>query len=436
MNLLDKYSRLDKNGDKNGGYLVGKLSTFYLSQLIGEKIFFNSNSIEGKLKDLIVEVNSIRPMVVGARVKVGSEIKNLHYDSIDIKKVGRHYQLTCTKPIEFQPSRDNTLLLAADILDKRVVDIGSKKLVKAQEVKLALLSEGLFVIAIYTGLEGMLRRSGLFKQVKKLLKPFNREIPGKVILWNNVETLNLSKAGIKLSKSYSKLIDLHPSDAADILKEVDQQTQRTIFLAMDEEKAADILEEMETDAQLSVIESIPLEKAVDLLEKMPSEEVADILDEMEEEKAEELLIEMEQETSEEVRELMDYPENTVGSLMSPDFIAFSEHTTVEDTLLMLRKLKPEPENAYYLYIIDDMERLLATVSLRDIVVSEPQARLYEIMDSNIIYVNAYDKINSLADIVSKYNLLAVPVVDDNNMLLGIVSIADIVESIHKPKRII
>lgn len=131
---------------------------------------------------------------------------------------------------------------------------------------------------------------------------------------------------------------------------------------------------------------------------------------------------------------MEYPENTVGSIMTTDFIAFKTHFTVEQTIEELRRLKPEPDEIYYLYVIDNEERLCGVVSLRDLVISEPQTPLYEIMSRNVVYVKDMDNVNSLVEIISKYSLLAVPVVDDDKRLIGVVIINDIVYELLKVRK--
>ncbi len=171
-----------------------------------------------------------------------------------------------------------------------------------------------------------------------------------------------------------------------------------------------------------------------MLEMLPADEAADILDEIEEEKAEELLNEMPEETSEEIRELMEYPDNKVGSIMSTDYFFFNENLTVNETIDELRRLKPESDMIYYLYVVDDAERLVAVVSLRDIVVAQPDTRLNSIMNRDVIFVHDNDDVNILAGIISKYSLLAVPVVDREEKLLGVVVINDIVYSLLKTMR--
>ena len=296
------------------------------------------------------------------------------------------------------------------------------------------LSNGTYVVAVDVGLEGILRRLAVAKQIKWLLKPFKKSVPGKLILWEEVETIGVSNTDIKLLKPQSKLSTLHPSDLADIIEDLDDKTQREIFASLDQEKAADVLEELDTDAQINILESLSIEKAADVLELMPADEVADILDEMEDDRVEELLSEMEEESSDEVRELMEYADNTVGSLMNTDYISFNQNLTVDETLSDLRKQKPESDTIYYLYVLDDNEKLISTVSLRDIVISEPNVRLYEIMNKKVIYVYDNDKIDTIAEIISKYSLLAVPVVDEEMKMMGMVVIDDIVYDLLKRRR--
>ena len=329
---------------------------------------------------------------------------------------------------------ENTVFLKNNVLDRQLVDIDNRKLVRVNDLRLAILATGTFVVAVDVGLEGLLRRLGVAKQLKMLFDIFHITMPNKLILWDEVETVDFGHAGIKLSSPFSKLSTLHVSDLADIIEDMDAKMQAHVFASLDEERAADVLEELETDAQIHVLESMSIEKAADVLEKMPADEVADILDEMEEDKAEELLSEMERHASEEVRELLEYDDDEIGSLMTTDFISFSKSLTVNETILELRKLKPESDTIYYLYIVDEKDRFVATVSLRDIIVSQPETTLSEIMSERAIYVTDTDNLNLIGEIISKYNLLAVPVVDKDKVMVGMVVIDDIVYTLLRSTR--
>lgn len=410
------------------------VSTFYLSRILGKKVFSEQEELFGKIKEVIVDVSFIRPKLIAMKLKIGNTIKIIDFSNISIAEKEGRYVINCEKFMEIDVSELNTMYLVKNVLDKQIVDMYGRKVVRVNDLRLATLSNGTYVVAVDVGLEGLLRRLAIAKQIKKVLKPFGKNVPGKLILWEEVETIGVSNTDIKLSKPQSKLSTLHPSDLADIIEDLDDKTQAAIFASLDQEKAADVLEELDTDAQINILESLSVERAADVLELMPADEVADILDEMEEDKAEELLSEMEEESSDEVRELMEYADNTVGSLMNTDYISFNQGLTVDETINELRKQKPESDTIYYLYVIDDDEKLVSTVSLRDIVISDPNTRLYEIMNKKVIYVYDNDKIDTIAEIISKYSLLAVPVVGEDMKMLGMVVIDDIVYDLLKRRK--
>lgn len=410
------------------------VSTFYLSRITGNKVYLENRKAIGKLLDLVVDVSYIRPKVIAVKMKIDNQVRVVDFSDFVIEKEKGQYVLKCSDPKDIEVSKENLLSIGKHILDRQIVDMDGRKLVRVNDIRLANLSNGTYLVAVDVGIEGLLRRLGVAKPVKKILKPFKKNIPSQLILWDEVETIDFSHAGIKLSKAYSKLSKLHPSDLADIIEDLDKKSQAAIFASLDEERAADVLEELEPEAQVSVLESLSIEKAADMLEKMPADEVADILDEMEEEKAEELLSEMENEASEEVRELMEYPEGTVGSLMNTDYISFNENMTVNETIRELRRIKPESDTIYYLYVLSNSGKLIATVSLRDIVISESDVRLNQIMNRNIIYVYDDEKIDSLAELISKYSLLALPVVDKDMEMLGMVVIDDVIHNLLRSRR--
>lgn len=407
---------------------------FYLSRVLGKKVFTNSGQVIGVLHDIAVDFSVSVPQVTALVLKShGIEII-ADYTDITVTEEKGQFLFRCKELIKLPELREDTLLLKKYVLDRQLVDINGHKLVRVNDLRLAVMSAGTFLVAVDVGFEGLMRRLGVAKPMKSLLGLFKLTIPGKLILWEEVETVDIGHAGIKLSKTYSKLETLHVSDLADILEDMDIKMQAEVFSSLDDEKAADVLEELETEAQIMVLESLSVEKAADLLEMMPADEVADILEEMEEERAEELLHEMESEASEEVRELMEYRDHEVGSIMTTDFIAYKVSMTVKDVIEELRRLKPESSSIYYLYIVDDKEHLTATVSLRDLIVSPPETKIDEIMNTKMIYVRDTDEIESIGEIISKYNLLAVPVVDKDMELLGMVVIDDIVYNLLKARR--
>ena len=417
------------------------LTTFYLSGIIGKEAFGADGDTIGVIKDLLVNAvpsgqnDPNQQLVTGVRLRIRKVTNFYSFKTFRVAKAREMISVTCTDLIELSNEEvENGLLLVENILDKQIVDMNGRKLVRVNDVRLAMLPAGTFAIAVDIGIEGLLRRIGIALPIKRFLSLFKVNIPAKFILWDDVQAIDHSNLNIRLSKSYAKLHTLHPSDIADILEDLGKKSSMSVFSALDEEKAADVLEELETHAQVHIVENLPVNKAADVLEKMPADEVADILDELEHDKAEMLLKEMDSASSQEVRELLEYDDDLVGSIMTTDYLAFSAAMTVAEVLVELRAKKPEAAELYNMFVTESNEELIGTFNLRDLVVSEPYVSVSNIMKSEPVSLFDNQKVGAIAEIISKYNLLAIPVVDESNQLQGMVVIDDVVEDLTNKRR--
>lgn len=410
-------------------------STFYLSRVLGRKAYSTSNIPIGRIGDILVSLEPGNPRVIALRVRTGTGPVLLDYAAISFTEENGQYVFRCADINQTLPEMPaNAVFLKNNVLDRQLVDINGKKLVRVNDIRIAHMAAGTFVVAVDVGPEGILRRLGVAKPLKRLLQPFRIGIPSRLVLWDEVETIDFGDSNIKLSAAYSKLETLHASELADLIEGMDANVQAGVFASLSEERAADVLEEMEDGAQLSIIDRLPVDKMADVLERMPSDEAADVLEAVSEEKAEKLLSEMDSASSQEVRELLEYDEDEVGSLMSTDYLSFGQSLTVDEVISELRKAKPETDTIYYLYVVDEGQRLLATVSLRDLILAGPGTRLSDVMNRKIVYLHDTDKIDTVGEIVSKYSLLAVPVVDKDDVLSGVVIIDDIVYTLLKSNK--
>jgi sporulation protein YlmC with PRC-barrel domain len=423
--------------------MMTAITTFYLSRVLGLKVYATDGQYMGKLTDLFIQAGSDgqisgephRPRVTVASTKKNGVSTCFDFNYFTVTKSNNRYSISCSdsKVISEEASYD-FLPLKEHVLDKQIVDLNGRKLVRVNDIRLVSVSDGTYAVAVDVGTEGLLRRIGIVKPLKSFFSVFNVSIPAKFILWDDVEAVDYSNFHIKLGKTLKKLNTLHPSDMADIIEELGKSSRAHVFSNMDEELAADVLEEIEPKMQVDIIENLPIEKAADLLEKMPANEAADILDMLEDDRAELLLREMETETSDDVRELLEYEDKEVGSLMNSEFLSFLETDTVDTALQIIRAQKPEYEVLYNLFIINKLGRLIATLSLRDLVISEPDTKLSAIMKKRHISVFDHDPLDILAEIVSKYNLLSVPVINENHELMGMVVVDDIVEDLMGKRR--
>jgi len=417
------------------------LTTFYLSGIIGQEAFDADGDAIGVIRDLLINAvpsgrnDPDQQLLIGVKLRIKKVTKFYSFSTFRVAKAREMLSVTCTGLVELRDEEvKKGLLLVENILDKQIVDINGRKLVRVNDVRIATLPTGTFAVAVDIGIEGLLRRIGIANPIKQFLSLFKINIPAKFILWDNVQAIDHSNLNIRLSENYSKLHTLHPSDIADILEDLGKKSSMSVFSALDEEKAADVLEELETQAQIHIIENLPVNKAADVLEKMPADEAADILDELEDEKAEMLLNEMDSVSSQEVRELLEYDDDLVGSIMSTDYQAFGATLTVAEVLVELRANKPEASELYNMFVTESNDELIGTFNLRDLVVAEPNVSVSDIMKSEPVSLYDDQKVGAIAEIISKYNMLAIPVVDESNQLQGMVVIDDVIDDLRRKRR--
>lgn len=407
-----------------------EMNSFYLSRVLGRKVYTKDGSFFGKIKDLGVTNKIKNPKIEAIRVKTANDIVDLKWKEVFVKKQDGQYAIVCNE-IENLDLKD-VMFLAEHVLDKQIIDVNGRKVVRVNDIRLLDFGTSVFVVAADIGTEGILRRIGIAKPIVKL----GFKVSSKLILWNDVEAIFRSNENIMLSKTYNKLSILYPSDLADIIEDFDENTGMMIFSSLDNAKAADVLEEMEEDKQLTFIRSMSTDKAADILEEMPADEAADILDGLSEFKAEELLNNMEKEASEEVRGLLEYDNDEVGSLMSTEFVSLEYNLTVGEAMGILRERKPNEDEMYYIYVVNKDNELKGTISLRDMIVADPRADLGSIMHTEFPHICDKDDMHDLVKMISKYNVMAIPVLDKENTLLGNVIINDVLyEILRKNKRI-
>lgn len=407
-----------------GGIRLVLISKFYFSRVLGRPVYQSKEkNILGRIADLYVDTTFKRPKVVAIKLRGGATLDS---SDVTILKDGSKYNFFCNE-LRGKDIRggDSYLSLAETMLDKQIIDLDGRKVVRVNDLRLAVTSTGVFLIAVDVGTEGLLRRLDIALPLKKLVRIFHKSLPSKLILWDDVQTVESGQNGLKLAAQAKKIAILHPSDVADIIEDLDKDSQMSMFSALDEEKAADVLEEMEPDVQVKVLDNLSITKAADVLEKMPADEVADIFGVLDEDVVTNLLEEMNKEASDEVQELMEYPENTVGSLMATDFVCVTEAMTVAACFEKLRQEKPEMDTVFFLYVVDAANRLIGTVSLRDLAVANPQTEIRAIMETDFHWIYDDDSLSEMIEIISKYNLPAVAVLDHGREMSGIVIASDV-----------
>ncbi|MGB7913225.1 MAG: CBS domain-containing protein [Desulfobaccales bacterium] len=401
---------------------VQVLGEFFFSQLQGIPVYDRDRQRVGELRDLAIRWEGETPKVTAIKYAKGIQ-QLIPVDQIEeVKLTG--VKLKGTLEVErLVPMQPDEIYMGKWLMDKQIIDTKGAKVVRVNDIKLFWLKSGerkyLLPVAVDIGLRGLARRLGMEFIFKKRENHF--------VWWQSIQHLEEKTANLQLVSEKSRLDKLHPADLADILEDLDYKKRTDFIEDLDVETVAEAVAEMEADTQMEILEHLDSRQAAEILQEMPPDEAADLLGELTEEKSDELLKLMEPEEAQEVRELMGHAEGTAGALMTTEYIALPPELTVAEAFPRLRKLAAEAETIYYLYILGEDETLLGVVSLRDLLVAEPETRLQDLMQTRIISVTCEDTNEQVTDLIDKYALLALPVVDEGGKLEGIITVDDVLE---------
>lgn len=399
----------------------------FLSRLVGRPVRDRDGESFGKVRDLIVALGETYPPVTGLVVRVagGRDIFLPWTDVEEIDADGARLRTTRIDMATFR-QRPNEIRLWLDLLDKQIVDVEDRKIVRVNDIQLAPVEGHLRLVAVDVGLAGILRRLGLSGPGERLARALHLEAEN-YIEWEDVDPVESSVSSLKLRVPHAALGTLHPADVAHIVEQLAPRDRTGILAALDDERAADVLEELAADDQVDILEALSPEKAADILEEMGPDEAADLVADLSEERQEQLLGLMEPEDASDVRELLAYGEETAGGLMTTDFITVTPDMTAEQVIEELRRLHPDADQVYYLYVTDADGMLVGTITLRGLIVARPETPVRDFMRRDPISVSLDLDAEQVGAAIARYNLLALPVVDAEGGMQGIVTVDDALE---------
>ncbi|AGF55486.1 CBS domain-containing protein/sporulation protein YlmC with PRC-barrel domain [Clostridium saccharoperbutylacetonicum] len=411
-----------------------RTTNFFFSKILNKEVHNISDQTIGKLKDFVLDFNKEKPTIVYVQIISGRKSFYISAEALDVFKDDRekYYIKINSESLVMKFPNEKDVFLVRDFLDKQIVDINGRKVERVNDVRLGNINSLWQIVAVDIGTRGLLRRLGIEYPFIKVIETFNYRLRNKLIIWNDVQTLSTDINNLQLHMPANKIETLHAADIADIIEDLDTKSRDILFHSLNNQKAAEVLEEIETDVQVNILKSMSDEKASDILEIMPSDEIADILEEIEEDRAEKLLTHLDEESQDEIRELMEYEKETVGSIMSKDFLTFLPDLTVSDVLKWIEDNTPDDEEGYYIYITNDKENLIGMISLFSLITSNKNDKLYNIMNTRPQSLHDTDEIEDAISLMHKYNLVCVPVMDEENYLVGVVSLND---SIHEYKQL-
>jgi CBS domain-containing protein len=401
----------------------------FLSRCVGLPVRDPSGEPLGSIADLIVAIGGKYPPVTGLVARTDRRRIFIPWRNVEaFDATGARLRVRTIDIGQFR-QRENEILLKANLLDKQIVDIEGRKVIRVNDVSLDNVEGRLRLVAVDVGAAGLLRRMGIEGPFRTIARNLRASLPERYIDWEDVDPLDTTIASVRLRVPHARLAELHPADLASIIEDLAPRDRAGVLASLDDESLADVVEEMEPETQVDVMEDLTPERAADILEEMSPDDAADLVADLDQETRDEILALMEKDEAEEVQELLGYEEDSAGGLMTTEFIAVEDHITAGGAIDRLRELEPDAETVYYIYVTSDDGALVGVLSLRDLIVARPDTLISEVMIREPVAVVVTASQEEVAEVVAHYNLLAVPVVDEQNVLMGIVTVDDAIDTV-------
>lgn len=406
----------------------------YLSQMMGKPVVDAAGEKIGTISDLAISTGEVFPRITSLAFQGPGKVPFMiswrkyveSYDDDGIKlSVPSH-------DIRFSYLQPREILLARDLMDRQIVDTQGMKVVRVNDMKLSVSGNYLRLLGAEVGVRGILRNLHplLEKACVGIAGLFKKQIDERIIAWNYMDLLDRDLSKVQLSVTHKRLDELHPADVADILEQLDPQQRAKVFMHMDDAHVMEAVSEMEDEYQADFIEEMDEKRASALLGQMDPDDAAEIVRDLPYEKAETLLRLMGMEDAMEIRRLLGYKEGTAGGMMTTQFVTVREDATVAEAIEVLRALDEDYPTVHYLYVVNEYGTLVGVLSLRTLVLTSEDVQLKEVMFDELLTVRPDEPEDEVVEDIFKYELPAMPVVDEGGQILGIVTVDDAWDAIE------
>ncbi len=406
----------------------------FLSEILGRRVTDPKGEVVGKVVDMKARLGEMFPKINSLYLRTKGKRNPLLInweDVISIDESVIKLKEQALKKISPPEMKEMEILLKGEILDKQVVDTQGAKVERVNDVHL-LSSEGeLRIVHVDIGIRGILRRLRWTRWVDAVTNwLFAYQIKDKLISVKHIQPVasDPERKTLKLTVTLRKLSEIHPSDLADILEELDKHERKAVFESLDLETAAETLEEVNPKVGVSLIESEAEPLASDILEEMAPDEAVDLLLSLPEEKKDKLIQEMDNRVREKLRELLKFREGTAGSIMTVEYLSLPQDKTVRKAMERFKSSTDPLETTSYIYLTNADEKLVGVLTLRQLILNPQEKKLSDLMNRDVIKLNLGDDIDEVTQTFKKYKFMALPVVDEENHLKGIITLRDAVDA--------
>jgi magnesium transporter len=399
---------------------------FFLSEISHARVMREGKRF-GRLADMVIKENGRLPYVTSLFISLPfGESALIPWDKVK-SLTAREIELENVKTFEREPAPD-AILLKDYILDKKVLDVEGREMEVVYDVKLTLKNGKLYVSDVDLSRYGLLRRFGL-TGLANFIYALADSVREQTISWMYIQPLPADigrfRGNLHMKVLKEKLADMHPVDLADILEEMEPDQRLAVFNELDTERASDTLEEVEPPVQREMVASLKRERAAQLIDEMTPAQAADILAVLPAAEAEEILKRLSAENMRKVQPILEKQEEHILDFATTDFLRFPPEATAEQVVDEYRFRAKGKDVIMYLYIVDPFDKLLGVLDIKELLQAEPAARLYDIMVDNIISLTSDSTLKEASDMFARYSFRAIPITDDKDKILGVVTYRDI-----------
>lgn len=425
LSTLSRHHVIKELKKKKFKEILEKITTrgdIFLSDILDIPVIDEYGTRIGSLYDLKIDFGEMFPEVTAIIVEKGRKYYLLKWE--DVKMFTTKFIISHISELKEYTLSQMDILARRDILDKQIVDIDGIKVVRVNDLKLGELKNKLFILASEIGPAGIIKRLKL----DRILSAFKIKLRPKLIPWNLFKPIEPKISHLTLSITNEMIRKMHPSDLANIVEKIPESQRITFIENLPAQLVADIIEELEPVYQAGIIESLKGDKAKRIIQELEPDKAADIIAHLDEKTASKMLSLMRDEDIQDVEDLLKHPSDTAGGLMTTEYVEIPPDITVKEAIEMVKEQALEVENLYYVYVVKD-EKLVGVTSLRELLIADINSKVSEIMITNIKSCLPETHYSEIGKILSTYNLLALPVVDKENNMLGVVTVDDILEKV-------
>lgn len=404
-------------------------SEIFFSTLIGRPVYSIDEKYYGVFRDFVVKRQNGNYKITKVRIRTGKgkrvlvswkDIHSIDTDTVSLKLKKKWHE------VEEIGYEHDELRLKRDFLDQQIIDTDNHRVVRVNDLKIVAVKDELFMVGADIGIRGLLRRLGLEKFVLFLAHLFDYSLQNQIVVSMYIDPYPaILRHEITLTVTHEKLKQMHPADLADVMEDLDNYERMSILRSLPTEDMAHTVEELEPDVRREVLRKLEDKTVTKVLERLAPDTATDIASELPRYRMYRVLNSMKQANAEEIRELLTYKENTAGSIMNTEYVSLLHTATVADAIERLRMQGGMADHIFYLYIVDEDGILKGVVSLRQLIFVVPSTQLASLIKRRPIYAKIKDHVDTIVDKLTKYNLIAIPVVGKKRKLEGVITVDDV-----------